>query len=510
MIKKQLNRLLSCLALCAMLASGLTAPAAAAGFADVPADHWAAEDIQRCVELGFFQGESAACFGLGHEMTRAAFAVVLCRFFGWETAKPTRSIYTDVPTTAWYAGAVQAAYAHGAITEQRAEFRPNAPITREELAVTLVRTLGYSTIAGLAQDLPSSFQDVTTNAGYIAMACDLGLMGGVSSTSFSPSSAAPRELVAVTLMRLYDKLHRAAPGKVGILSPDGELPDLTGWEAVAISGAHLMVAGGAQVTQRFGTAEDAAVRNAMARDAAHAAGSKALLHVEGGPSALNGTAAETAACLASAVEEGGYDGVLLDIPALKVAKRTTLVKLVQALKSSLNGKLLYLVAEAPSWQGTQYNGYDYAALGKTADKLILRIASYQENGRQYPAAPVEPLEELYYALTTLQGKVDASKLSILVSTGASVWVDGWKNAVSTAEELAELTALEKAERHYSARYACAYLSGFTKKNKALIVWYLDEQSIEERERFAKLFDVDQLVVDDLRQLSALESTTPAA
>ena len=499
MIKKQLNRLLSCLVLCAMLASGLTVPAAAAGFADVPADHWAAEDIQRCVELGFFQGESAACFGLGHEMTRAAFAVVLCRFFGWETAKPTRSIYTDVPTTAWYAGAVQAAYAHGAITEQRAEFRPNAPITREELAVTLVRTLGYSTIAGLAQDLPSSFQDVTTNAGYITMACDMGLMDGVSYTSFSPSSAAPRELVAVTLMRLYDKLHRAAPGKVGVLSPDGELPDLTGWEAVAISGAYLMTAGGAQVTNSTDISQTAALR-----DAAHEAGAKALLYVKGGPTALNGTAIETAACVAEAVESGGYDGVVLDIPVPKTAKATVLVNLAQALKSALNDKLLYLVAEAPSWQGARHNGYDYAALGKTADKLILRIASYQENGGQYPVAPVEPLEELYYALATLQGKVDISKLSILVSAKTSVWVNGRKNTSLTAEYLAELTAKGSLEQHYSDRYGCAYLTGLSAEKKPLIAWYLNEQSVEARTRLARLFDVDQLVIEDLRQLPAAQ------
>lgn len=96
-MKKQLKRLLSCLVLCAVLTGSLTVSAGAAGFSDVPANHWAAKDIQRCVELGFFQGESATRFGLGHEMTRAAFTVVLCRFFGWETAKPTQPIYTDVP-----------------------------------------------------------------------------------------------------------------------------------------------------------------------------------------------------------------------------------------------------------------------------------------------------------------------------------------------------------------------------------------------------------------------------
>lgn len=499
MIKKQLQRLLSCLALCAILAGGLTVPAAAAGFTDVPAGHWAAEDIRRCVELGFFQGESATRFGLGHPMTRAAFVVVLGRFFGWETAKPIQSAYTDVPVSAWYAGAVQAAYAHGAITAQRTEFRPGDPITREELAVMLVRALGYGTIAGLAQDLPSAFQDVTTNAGYITMVCDLGLMGGVTAASFAPSRTAPREQVAVILMRLYDKLHRAEPGRVGVLSPGGDLPDLTGYETIAVSGAHLMTSGGARVTQNFDSAQAAALR-----DAAHEAGAKALLYVTGGPTALNGTALQTAACLVSAVEEGGYDGMILDIPSLKLAKETALVKLTQALKSALKDKLLYLVAEAPSWQGTRYDGYDYAALGKTADKLVLRITSYEKAEGQYPAAPVEPLEELYYALAGLQGKADNAKLSILMSTKTSVWVNGKKNTSLTAENLAELTAAGSLKQHYSDRYGCAYLTGLSAEKKPLIAWYLNEQSMEARTRMARLFDVDQLVIDDLRQLPAAQ------
>ena len=499
MIKKQLKRLLSCLALCAVLAGGLTVPAGAAGFTDVPANHWAAGDIRRCAELGFFQGESATRFGLGHPMTRAAFTVVLSRFFGWETTTPTQSAYTDVPVNAWYAGAVQAAYAHGAVTAQRAEFRPNDPITREELAVMLVRALGYGTIAGLAQDLPSAFQDVTTNTGYIIMAYDLDLTRGVSATSFAPSRAALREQVAVILVRLYDKLHRAEPGRVGILSPGGELPDLTGYEAIAVNGARLMTADGARVIQNADSSGAAEVR-----DAAHAAGAKALLHVTGGPTAPNSTAAETAACLVSAVEEGGYDGILLDIPSLKMDTEAALVELAQALKPALNGKLLYLMAEAPSWQGVRYDGYDYAALGKAADKLILRIASIEEADGQYPAAPVEPLEELYYALAELQGKVDSSRLSILMSTKPSVWVNGRKNTSLTTDDLSKLTAKGSLARHYSDRYGCAYLAGFTANNMPLIAWYLDEQSMEARARLARLFNVEQLVVDDVRALPAAQ------
>ena len=41
----------------------------------------------------------------------------------------------------------------------------------------------YSYLAGQVQDLPTHFQDVYTNKGYIALAYNLGLMNGTSSNA---------------------------------------------------------------------------------------------------------------------------------------------------------------------------------------------------------------------------------------------------------------------------------------------------------------------------------------
>ena len=150
-------------------------PRPSTGFSDVPATHWAADSIRRAVDLGLFQGQTATRFGLGAPMTRGAFVTALCRLFGWEMVTPETGSYADnQDKTAWYYSAVETAYANGAITHQTDTFRPRDPITREELAVMLVRAMGYGTIAGLAQDLPIPFQDVTTNTGYVAMAYETG------------------------------------------------------------------------------------------------------------------------------------------------------------------------------------------------------------------------------------------------------------------------------------------------------------------------------------------------
>lgn len=87
-----------------------------AGFTDVSSGHWAAEAISQCVTHGWFQGKNAATFGVGQPMTRAAFAVVLCRFFGWQNQGASYQIFSDVPQGAWYEPALRACYEHGAVT----------------------------------------------------------------------------------------------------------------------------------------------------------------------------------------------------------------------------------------------------------------------------------------------------------------------------------------------------------------------------------------------------------
>ena len=169
-MRKFVQKLTACLCLCALLGSSLTVPARAAGFTDVSSGHWAAEAISQCVTHGWFQGKNAATFGVGQPMTRAAFAVVLCRFFGWQDQGASYQIFSDVPQGAWYEPALRACYEHGAVTRQTDSFRPASAITREELAVMLIRALGYGSMAGLFSETSLPFRDVTTNRGYIAMA----------------------------------------------------------------------------------------------------------------------------------------------------------------------------------------------------------------------------------------------------------------------------------------------------------------------------------------------------
>ena len=204
MKKRLLSTLLALLLLCSM------APAASAAFVDVPENHWAYDDITAASKAGLFQGVTATHFGIGSTITRAQFVTVLVRLFGWPTVRPDTPSYSDCDSTRWYYAAVETAHSNGALPAYSTTFRPNDPITREEMASMLVRGLGYSTLAGQMTNAVLPFTDVTSNRGYIAMAYDFGIVDGYDDSTFRPRAVATREEAAVMLMRVYRKLHAAS------------------------------------------------------------------------------------------------------------------------------------------------------------------------------------------------------------------------------------------------------------------------------------------------------------
>lgn len=488
-----LRRFLALLMLCAVLAGSLTVPAAAAGFQDVPAGHWAGTEIRRCAELGFFKGKTETQFGLGQSMTRSAFVVVLCRFFGWETPAPSDAAYADVPTDAWYAGAVDAAYTRGALTSQRSNFRPADAITREEMTVMLVRALGYSSLSGLAQEMDCPFEDVTTNAGYITMAYHLGLMNGTSATTFSPEKSATREQVAVIFMRLYDKLHAPAAVKSAFLSPRNFMPDLTGLNEAIIPALHLL----RNDEPQHRISEEGA---ALLRDEAKQAGIPALLCTTADAAVLNHNPDTVAQVLVKAVKSGRYDGLVLDIPAPTADSFAALTRLAAALQAAPEIGQLRVVLDAPAQEEAAATERDFAALGSAVDQLILRIAPYETTAGGIGIAAIEPPEKIYYTISTLKSAVPAEKLSLMVTTtGLSRTRSGASNGSLTTEEI--LTQLDSGAMtsHYSYRYACPYLHN---TGTGETVWYLNEEAAAQRAQLLRLLGAPAVCFADWDTTSA--------
>lgn len=456
-------------------------------FTDVAAGHWAEDAIAQGAELGVFNGTTATTFSPGKTMTRGTFLVMLSRLMDWDTVTPTTASFTDVPTTSWYYSEIETALANGVITTQYDTFRPKEGITREEMAVMLVRALGYTTLAGLVQDLSMPFTDVTTNRGYIAMANELGLMTGVSATVFQPNNYTTRAQTAVVLMRLYDKL-TLPQDTYAIVSDWSDTAALQSQSVIALSAATL------SNTATRVNPQTSSANQQTAIDTIHQNGGTALLYITASSDAMDGSASDIATLIVDYATSIGYDGVFLDVPELSSKYRTAYTQLVQAMDSALGDDILYVMTEAPAWQTTLYSGYDYANLATSADRVVLRIAPYLEAQDDFLIAPVDPIEEVYYALTHLPTTIDASKLSLLVTTTAasrtgSKGFDTW-----TASQLTPY--LSQSTIRTSDRYDCDYLVGATTSGSSLVAWYLNGEQVADRLQLCALFGVDSVVLSD--------------
>lgn len=208
------GRLLA-LALCFCLVFSLVPAlqAAAQPFSDVPADSFAYEDILFLREQGITQGIGNNEYGTYLTFKRCDFVLMLGRLMGWDLSQTPKA--SDVPQDHYAAGAVAAAEAHG-LTESTGSysFRPDDAITREEMAVMLVRALGISSqaensLAALSLDNPfldlSPDQNPDTFYG-VHIAYDLGIIQGQTAetpTTFDPKGTATREQTAAMMMRFY-------------------------------------------------------------------------------------------------------------------------------------------------------------------------------------------------------------------------------------------------------------------------------------------------------------------
>ena len=120
--------------------------AAAQPFSDVPENSFAYEDILFLREQGITQGIGNNEYGTYLTFKRCDFVLMLGRLMGWDLSQAPKA--SDVPQDHYAAGAVAAAEDHGLIENTGSySFRPDDAITREEMAVMLVRALGISSQA---------------------------------------------------------------------------------------------------------------------------------------------------------------------------------------------------------------------------------------------------------------------------------------------------------------------------------------------------------------------------
>lgn len=182
--------------------------AKAVSFADL-AGNWAQKDVEALASKLIVKGTSATKFEPKRNITRAEFAALVVRALGLEVSGTT-SKFKDVASDKWYAATIATAVNAGLITGyEDGTFKPNANITRKELAAIVTRAI---TFAGKDVTLTdeqisaalANFKDAGSLGwakGEVAVAVSEGIVNGQTATTVAGNANANRAEAATMIAR---------------------------------------------------------------------------------------------------------------------------------------------------------------------------------------------------------------------------------------------------------------------------------------------------------------------
>lgn len=178
-------------------------------FKDVPDTHWASAAIKSLAAKQVATGVSAAEFEPARNVTRAEFTALLMRALG--LSGEGRALFADVQADAWYASYVAAAVQSGIVNGRSSTaFAPDATISREEMAVMIIRALEFKQGKVLASSTGQVlFADASSISewahAYVNAAVELKLVQGRDHHLFAPQGQLTRAESAQVIYKLLGK-----------------------------------------------------------------------------------------------------------------------------------------------------------------------------------------------------------------------------------------------------------------------------------------------------------------
>jgi N-acetylmuramoyl-L-alanine amidase len=182
-------------------------------FADI-STHWAKADIELLANKLVVEGVNATTFEPERSINRAEFAALVVRSLGLTVNTGSASDFSDVKSDAWYAGVVTAAKKAGLINGyEDGTFRPNATITREELAAMVLRALKFAgqdlTVSASEQaSILNKFKDakaIVWGQAEVASAIKAGIINGMDNVTLNTKGNSTRAQSATVLKRALTK-----------------------------------------------------------------------------------------------------------------------------------------------------------------------------------------------------------------------------------------------------------------------------------------------------------------
>lgn len=183
-----------------------------ADFIDLSSHDWAASDIRMLAVRGIVNGVSPTAYAPGSAVTRADFLCLLVRAMGLSSEPDASAAFSDVPSGAYYADAVQTARTLGIANGSDGAFHPKASITRQEMMALVQRALATEGLAGApdSEEALSAYSDAELLADWAkAPAAALTAAGIIEGSGgrLRPDGTLTRAEAAVLIARICRQIN---------------------------------------------------------------------------------------------------------------------------------------------------------------------------------------------------------------------------------------------------------------------------------------------------------------
>ncbi|WP_099192795.1 S-layer homology domain-containing protein [Tepidibacter mesophilus] len=515
-------------------------------FKDVQEDYWAKDYIYNLKDKGITNGIGSNEFGIDDTVKRSEFITFLVRIMNWDL------VSKNVESSNWYDSYIEAAASHGVIKESDKDSDFTKAITREEMAVMIIRSLGYDALAkDIEGDLKGfkPFDDVNKNSGHILIAKDMDIINGMGNRKFEPQNTATRAQAAAMLTRLEEKVNSKINELHGFYAISSyaqfekikDNNDLKNFDSMSFGWSRLEYDSGEKkitlnttnknnnsfkLPDDFSNVVNEAKKNnisvqlnVFASNEMKVGNVGLVEYIINSPENKKTVIKEIVSNILLVEKEGekvSFDGVVIDFENLKnQSSQKPLNEFLSELKNELNkeNKKLYVAVHPKA----NFKGYDYKTIGEIADKVILMAHDYgaktltkEEMNRGYTETPPAPIKDIYYALSEITNKdngvYDLDKIWLQISFDSIQWktvnniVINEKAYSPDYNKIADRIKIEKGDGkniqiQYGNKsknpYITYYNSGDNTTNK---IWYEDERSIGLKMDLARLMGIKGISV----------------
>lgn len=223
--------------------------ASASNMTDIPSGSWYESAVRYCLNNNYMSGESETKFNPNGTVSRAQMVQVLYNLEGQPGYTPSHTPFEDITPGSWYYNAVRWSEENGIASGTSATtFKPNTPVTREQVATFFANYAKFKNNYSGAQSDLSKYSDRNKISSWakenISWAVNYGLMSGTSSTTLDPQGTCIRAQLAQFIKNYYHDDSQVVPEPTPeptpdpdenpVIKPDGEYaPVQTGGKLIS-------------------------------------------------------------------------------------------------------------------------------------------------------------------------------------------------------------------------------------------------------------------------------------